>query len=442
MNADRYLDPTTKPFPFCPGCSHGTVLDALATAMATLELPTNRTVVVTDIGCIGISDKHYTTHTFHGLHGRSITYATGLKLANPELTVVVLVGDGGLGIGGHHFLHAARRNVDITVLVCNNFNFGMTGGQHSVTTPHDGITATTGDGNLEFPLDVTGLVDVAQGNFAARAFFHDKSLPDLIAQAIQAPGFAAVEVWEMCTAYYAKRNRVNRRVLTDLLEANGLATGVLVNRQRPGYVTQLQSGRPEAPVQGAAQGQPLEARFTRPIATRKTLLIAGRAGQKVRSAAILMGRAAALSDLHATQRDDYPVTVMTGHSIAEMIFQPDAVNALSVDVPDVVILTAPEGVKVAGRRLSKLPNTTRVFAIPELADVETPATVEVIPTQDLGLARNRTQLVLGCVAYVARETGLISLDALVAAAEVESREEISRSNIGTLEAVRAYHQSE
>ena len=100
-------------------------------------------VIVSDIGCAGLSDQYFSTSAFHGLHGRSITYATGIKLARPELTVIVIMGDGGTGIGGAHLINAARRNVGITVLVFNNLNFGMTGGQHSTTTPEGAITATT-----------------------------------------------------------------------------------------------------------------------------------------------------------------------------------------------------------------------------------------------------------------------------------------------------------
>lgn len=436
MSIEAYLDPASKPFSFCPGCSHSQVLEALAASLAQLDLPTNRVVVVTDIGCIGISDRHFRTHTFHGLHGRSITYGTGLKLANPELTVVVLVGDGGLGIGGHHFLHAARRNIDLTVLVCNNFNFGMTGGQHSVTTPHDGITATTSEGNIEYPLDVTGLVDVAQGNFAARVLFHDAALPDLIAQAITAPGFATVEIWEMCTAYYAKRNKVSRRTLDEMLTEHGLQTGVLVNRQRPGYTEQLQAGVARAQGKPSGQGQQLPPEFPKPIAGRRTLLLAGRAGQKVRSSAILLGRGGALSGLYVTQRDDYPITVMTGHSIAEMIFQPDPVMALGVEVPDIVILTAPEGVAVNTARLASLPENTTVYAVPEVLPLDTSARVEEIPTEALGLKRQRTQLVLGCAAYVACRTGLLTIDALLASARKETREDIAAANVKTLEAIR------
>ena len=92
-------------------------------------------VIVSDIGCSGLSDQYFATSAFHGLHGRSVTYATGIKLANPELTVIVIMGDGGTGIGGTHLINAARRNIGVTVIVMNNLNFGMTGGQHSTTTP-------------------------------------------------------------------------------------------------------------------------------------------------------------------------------------------------------------------------------------------------------------------------------------------------------------------
>jgi Pyruvate/2-oxoacid:ferredoxin oxidoreductase gamma subunit len=137
-----------------------------------------------------------------------------------------------------------------------------------------------------------------------------------------------------------------------------------------------------------------------------------------------------------TQRDDYPVTVMTGHSIAEMIFQPDPINALGVEVPDIVILTAPEGLARNTARLAALPETTTVYTIPELLPLSTPARVVEIPTEALGLKRQRTQLVLGCAAYVALKTGLLTIDALLAAARKEGREEISSANVKTLEAIR------
>ena len=139
--------PTTyrneRDYPFCPGCGHGLILNQLNAALVKLGLDPTRVVIVTDIGCQGLGDQYFATNAFHGLHGRSIAYATGIKLADPDLKVIVMMGDGGTGIGGAHLLNAARRNIGLTVLVFNNFNFGMTGGEHSVTTPPGGVTATT-----------------------------------------------------------------------------------------------------------------------------------------------------------------------------------------------------------------------------------------------------------------------------------------------------------
>ena len=124
-----------RPPVFCPGCAHETVTRALDKTFDSLQLQDRDIVIVSDIGCSGLFDTFFNTHAFHGLHGRALTYATGIKLACPDLTVIVTMGDGGLGIGGAHLLSTCRRNIDLTLLVLNNFNYGMTGGQFSSTTP-------------------------------------------------------------------------------------------------------------------------------------------------------------------------------------------------------------------------------------------------------------------------------------------------------------------
>ena len=156
------------PYPFCPGCGHSGILDALNAALVRRGTDPAKVVIVSDIGCSGLSDQYFATSAFHGLHGRSITYATGIKLARPDLDVVVAMGDGGTGIGGAHLLNAARRNIGITVLLFNNFNFGMTGGQHSTTTPTGAFTSTTSSGNLERPLDVCATVAVNGAGYVWR----------------------------------------------------------------------------------------------------------------------------------------------------------------------------------------------------------------------------------------------------------------------------------
>ena len=429
---DTYIAPETKPYPFCPGCSHAQVLDRVAGALAKVCARPEKTVVVTDIGCIGISDRHFKTHTFHGLHGRSITYATGLKMANPDLTVVALLGDGALGIGGHHFLNAARRNVDITVVVANNHNFGMTGGQHSVTTPEGGITATTAAGNMETSIDVCGLVQVAGGNFAARCCAFDSDFEDLIAEGIRSEGFAAIDAWEICVAYFGKANKVGRSSLQEMMSTQGLERGVVHRRERPGYLKAYGKVAVRLAEMGGAQPQQITPRFDAPFEGRRSIIMAGRAGQKVISTGVLLGRAAMLSDLHAMQRDDYPVSVMTGHSVAEIVLEDREIYSYAVDPPDYVLLTAPEGKAQIAARLAALPATTRVFTISALMPLDTPAQVSVLDPDAFGIRLTRTNTVLSLMGWFVRETGTVSMDALVDAVEFIGRAAVREENIKTL----------
>jgi 2-oxoglutarate ferredoxin oxidoreductase subunit beta len=186
------------------------------------------------------------TSAFHGLHGRSITYACGLKLARPELTVITLMGDGGCGIGGTHLLNVARRNIGITLIVGNNFNYGMTGGQHSVTTPTGGITSTTPWGNVEGPMDLCSTAIAAGASWVRRVTTFDKDLPDQIAAAIQQPGFAMLDVWELCSAYYMERNKLGKKELLALADEYGLGFGSLADRPRLEYSERYRRRGPES----------------------------------------------------------------------------------------------------------------------------------------------------------------------------------------------------
>ncbi|MEE8331052.1 MAG: thiamine pyrophosphate-dependent enzyme, partial [Acidimicrobiia bacterium] len=218
------------PYPFCPGCGHGSILDELNTALSDLKLDPAQVVIVSDIGCAGLSDQYFKTSAFHGLHGRSVTYASGIKLARPDLTVIVIMGDGGTGIGGTHLVNAARRNVGITVLVFNNFNFGMTGGQHSTTTPEGAVTSTTPGGNLEHPLDICGTVGVNGASYVYRGTSFDKQLAERIRDGITRPGFALLDIWELCSAYFMPANKFGRKALDATMDQLGFDSGVLYQR--------------------------------------------------------------------------------------------------------------------------------------------------------------------------------------------------------------------
>ena len=184
---ETYLNPAIGPLPFCPGCGHDSLVRNLDAALVRLGADPAKTVLVTDIGCIGLTCRHFITHAFHGLHGRSITYACGLKLARPDLNVIAIKGDGACGIGGTHLLNVARRNIGITLLVANNFNYGMAGGQHSVTTPTGGNTSDTPWGNVEAPMDLCATAAAAGAGWVYRATTFDDDLADVLVRAISSP---------------------------------------------------------------------------------------------------------------------------------------------------------------------------------------------------------------------------------------------------------------
>jgi 2-oxoglutarate ferredoxin oxidoreductase subunit beta len=203
----------SRPPVFCPGCSHDRIMQALDRVFQNMGLGGEEIVIVTDIGCSGLFDTFLNTHAFHGLHGRALTYATGLKMAQPNLHVVVIMGDGGLGIGGAHVLSACRRNLDLTLLVLNNFNFGMTGGQFSSTTPS---TAQVGSGflnRLERPLDICRVAASAGAAYARRCSGFAKDLWQEIEDAVRFDGFSILDIWGICTGHYTRRNKLTPKII-------------------------------------------------------------------------------------------------------------------------------------------------------------------------------------------------------------------------------------
>ena len=208
MNCMDYLKTEKFPLFWCPGCGNGVVLGAIARAFAELDLTRENTVVVTGIGCWGKADDYVTTNSFHGTHGRALAFGTGIKLANPQLDVVVLMGDGdGVTIGGNHFIHAARRNVDVTAIVVNNLNYGMTGGQYSATTPETRITSTSRLGHIEQGFDICKLAEAAGAPFVARATpFNPVQMKNLIRDGMRKKRFSMIEVIAPCPTHYGRNN--------------------------------------------------------------------------------------------------------------------------------------------------------------------------------------------------------------------------------------------
>jgi 2-oxoglutarate ferredoxin oxidoreductase subunit beta len=207
---DHLLRADRLPHIWCPGCGLGTALTGFIVALDELKVPLDKVVVVSGIGCTGRVAGYVKLDSFHTTHGRAIPFATGLKLANPELTVIVYSGDGDLvAIGGNHFIHAARRNIDITVICVNNFIYGMTGGQGGPTTPLTATSSTTPYGNFEYPFSLPYLAAASGAVYVARwTVLHVRRLKNAIKEAIAKKGFSFVEVISPCPTVYTRRNKL------------------------------------------------------------------------------------------------------------------------------------------------------------------------------------------------------------------------------------------
>ncbi len=208
----EYFRPGALPTSFCPGCGGGIALGSFVRAVDELKIDKKKIVAVAGIGCSSwLPSPHLDVDTLHITHGRAIPAATAIKLCKPDMKVVVFTGDGdGLGIGGNHLIHAARRNIPILVLCINNYIYGMTGGQAAPTSPQNSITSTTPKGSRDKPIDACKLVKAAGADYVARwTAFHARQLMSSIQKALKNDGgFSFIEVLTQCPSYYGRRNKI------------------------------------------------------------------------------------------------------------------------------------------------------------------------------------------------------------------------------------------
>jgi 2-oxoglutarate/2-oxoacid ferredoxin oxidoreductase subunit beta len=243
---------------WCPGCGIGTTVNSFAYALLGSGIDLKKVAMVSGIGCSGRVSGYTNLDSFHTTHGRAIPFATGLKLANPELTVVVYSGDGDLtSIGGNHLIHAARRNMDLMVVCVNNMIYAMTGGQAAATTPGAAISTTTPYGSFEPELNLPQLVDAAGACYVARwTAFHVKQLEKSMGEALKKKGFRFIEVLSPCPTLFGRRNNLadGLAAMKDykdrskirhgapthevaLVPGGEIAVGKFVDRERPDYLT-------------------------------------------------------------------------------------------------------------------------------------------------------------------------------------------------------------
>lgn len=197
------------PHMWCPGCGHGIVLGSLLRAIHELGLSKNEIVMTSGIGCSSRISGYVDFHSLHTIHGRALTFATGVKLSRPHLKAIVPMGDGdALAIGGNHFIHAARRNIDITAIVMNNRIYGMTGGQFSPLTGLGKKATTAPYTNIDNSFDVVELAKGAGASFVARStVFHATEAKNILKKAIMHKGFSVVEILTQCPTHYGRKNK-------------------------------------------------------------------------------------------------------------------------------------------------------------------------------------------------------------------------------------------
>ena len=236
------------------------MLKALIRAMKKLEISKDDAVMVSGIGCSSRTPGYVDINTLHTTHGRALAFATGVKLANPKLKVIVVTGDGdATAIGGNHYIHAARRNIDLTVLLYNNYIYGMTGGQVSPTTPRGKKASTAPYGSLEQPFNISGLAIAAGATFVARGdVYHVNQLEKLIIKALSKRGFSLVEVLSPCPTAYGRRNRMAHpvdlmnwlrdncvseakfRKMSDEEREGKVITGVLQDEEKSDFISEYE----------------------------------------------------------------------------------------------------------------------------------------------------------------------------------------------------------
>jgi pyruvate/2-oxoacid:ferredoxin oxidoreductase beta subunit/Pyruvate/2-oxoacid:ferredoxin oxidoreductase gamma subunit len=379
---------TKAKMPFCPGCGHGANTRSITKAFENLGFGTKDVTMVSDIGCTGLVDPLFASHTIHGLHGRSPALGVGVALGlnRSDKKVVVLQGDGGATIGLQHILEAARRNIDMTLVVYNNLLFGMTGGQMSGLSTNDFKEFKQSADDAD-PYDIVNLAHQAGAAYAVRV--NDlKKYTEVLEEAIATPGFSLVELASLCTSYGMKKVAEFKEFI--------VAEEKLTNKRPVGYTPD----RDTKPLLDGLKG--LDVQFKANIEDRIGVVIAGSAGGGVQSAAVMLAQAGILAGLHTTMKGEYPITVGTGFSVAEVILSKEPINYTGLEKPNAMLIVTEDGWNKVKDRVA---DNSKVYLDNKIG-------VETHPTKAFFKMAGKKGAALSAVSYWIKETGIFPIEAL------------------------------
>jgi 2-oxoglutarate ferredoxin oxidoreductase subunit beta len=404
----KWIRTDRLPFIFCSGCTIGTIIQTVAYVLEKEGYKRKEIVVVSGIGCSGRASGYFRTGTFHSTHGRALTVATGIKVANPKLKVVVLSGDGDLSsIGGNHLIHAARRNIDITVVEMNNYIYGMTGGQAAPTTPPHAFSQTTPHGNIDPQWNLIPLVAYSGATFLARwTSFHIHRTRETLTKALKHKGFSFVEIVFPCPTEFGHLNRLETPVemmkkMLDVCEVSvekgpweaeidwtkRIVLGEFLAEEKAEYTQQLADLRKrimqkekdkiaetkkETEEEIEEESSPFELlSFGHPTTKEQSItemIVAGSGGQGIISFARLLTKATFDSEgRYCTQSQNYGPEARGGLTFSQILIADEPVPFPQVTEPDILVLLSKRGLD---RFLKLIPEVKTVFYDPESITID------------------------------------------------------------------------
>ena len=350
----------TSAFPsiWCPGCGHGIITQALARACGELGWEKDDIFSVSGIGCSARVPAYLDFNSVQTTHGRAIAFATGMKLVKPEKHVFLTLGDGDcMSIGGNHFLHACKRNIDLTIIVYNNNIYGMTGGQVSPTTPYNAKTTTSPFGNIDEPIDICKVAEAAGATFVARStVYHANQLPALIKRGLEHHGLSVIEVKEPCPTNFGRRNGFKNvkemymslrdnavplekaQLMTEAELEGKFVTGVFVDKTREEYVDKyyrlVEKVKTRTPLMNLTAGNYQAEKLGKP---RYECQLCGSGGQGLIMSGILLAEAMIRQGKHAVHTQSYGVEARGGASRSEVVISDEEISFPEITAPDIMM---------------------------------------------------------------------------------------------------------